>query len=182
MLGAALLVATLVLGGCGVGVQSDPEQVAPGPLASWVPGPATTAHAGRAAVFFVRGGHLVAAHRTLPPGDPLTQVVGQLVAGPVPGDGTGLTTALPTTTRNVGVRVAAGVATVDVPPSFARLGAHNQVLAVGQLVFTVMAQPGISGLQVAASGSVIEVPTDSGRLVSRPVTRADFASIAPLPN
>lgn len=183
LLGAvATVVAGALLVGCSVGMEDHPVPVASGPLAAPLepPGQDTTPTLVRSPVFFVHAGRLRAVQRPLAPGDPLMQAVAALVAGPGQDAETGLGTALPTGVTRLVVKLADGIATIEVPTDFDRLGARSEILAVGQLVFTAMALAGVRGVQLTSAGSPIEVPTDTGRLVARPVTRMDYPSIAPL--
>jgi spore germination protein GerM len=131
-------------------------------------------------VFFLRDGRLVAVTRRLASGNSLEGAIDALVAGPTDQDPPDLRTALPPSVTRLPATTTAGVATIEVPSSFDRIGARNEVLALGQLVFTAMAQPGVSGVRLSSGGVPIEVPVDGGQLVARPVTRSDYPSIAPL--
>ena len=177
----ATLVA-LVVSACSVGVQDHPQAVVAGPLTapmrSVAAGGSTSGRA--ATVFFVRDGRLLAVRRWLPAGDPLAQAIDALVAGPGAQDPPGLHSALPSSVTALPTTLAAGVATIAVPSDFDRIGARGEVLALGQLVFTAMAQSGVGGVRLTSGGTPIQVPTDSGRFVDRPVTRADYSAIAPL--
>jgi spore germination protein GerM len=55
------------------------------------------------------------------------------------------------------------------------------VMAVGQIVYTVTAVEGVSAVELSVEGSVVDVPVDTGQLRSGPVTRSDYAAIAPTP-
>lgn len=181
---AAVCAASLVgaaLVSCSVRPQDHPDVIAIGPLtaADQHTDVETAPSSRQATVYFVRDGRLVAVDRHLPDGDPVARSLAALVAGPGPQDVAGLQSALPSSTAAWDVAVAGGVATIAVPVDFDRLGARNEVVAVGQLVFTVTAHPGVRGVLFTSNGSPIEVPTDSGRLVARPVTRADYPTIAP---
>ncbi len=180
---AAVAAAVVVaLGGCSVAPQDHPVPWGTGPLpgvtavpaAAPPPGPRTVT------VFFLGPDRLVARTRSVPVGDPLREALAVLVAGPGPqSTPESLRSALPGSIHNLDVTVSSGVANVDVPDAFDRMGSHQEILAVAQLVFTVMAEPGITGLRLVSGGTPVELPTETGRLVSRPVTRQDYGSLAP---
>lgn len=178
----ATVVVSTALVACSVRPQDHPDVVAVGPLITAVHQTPTVAapSSRQATVFFVGDGRLVSVDRHLPTGDPITRALEALVAGPGPQDPEGLQSALPAGTTGWQVAVTDEVATIAVPAAFDRLGARNEVVAVGQLVFTVTAQPGVRGVLFTSDGSPIEIPVDSGRLVARPVTRTDYPTIAPL--
>ncbi len=179
---AAAVMTAGVLAGCSVQVQDHPVPVSDGPLTSSQQPAAqgSTPTLVQSPVFFVHGGRLQAEQRRLAPGDPLVEVIAALVAGPGEDAAAGLRTALPAGVTDLDVRLTDGIATVAVPPDFGQLGARSEILAVGQLVFTAMTQPGVRGVQLTSSGAPIEVPIDTGQLVARAVTRLDYPSIAPL--
>ena len=171
----------MALGGCSVAVQDHPVPWGTGPLPGDTavpvappPGPQTVT------VFFVGSGRLVARTRSVPNGDPLHEALAALVAGPGPGSTPEpLHSALPGSIHDLDVTVASGVANVVVPDVFDRMGSDKEILAVAQLVFTVMAVPGITGLRLVAGGAPVELPTETGHLVSRAVTREDYGALAP---
>ena len=172
----------MAMGGCSVAVQDHPVPWGTGPLpgdtavpaAPPPPGPRTVT------VFFVGSGRLVARTRSVPAADPLHEALAALVAGPGPGSTPEpLHSALPGSIHSLDVTVASGVANVVVPDVFDRMGSDKEILAVAQLVFTVMAEPGITGLRLVSGGTPVELPTETGRLVSRPVTREDYGALAP---
>lgn len=179
---APAVLVTALVSGCSVGTQAAPVPLPPGQLPAAVrvigasgKGPGQITH-----VFFLSGDRLSDQLRWVPSGDPVANALDALVSGPGPaGDGSPLRTALPGSVTSLAVTVVDGVATVDVPGTLDRLGAHNEVLAVAQIVFTVTAQPGVDAVRLAAGRQPLEVPTGSGQLVARPVTRQDYLALAP---
>lgn len=178
----AAVAGVALLSGCAVGAQASPVPLAGGrlPTAVRVPGPAGSGPGHIGAVFFLKGDRLAAQLAWLPSRDPVDQALADLVAGPAPSDaGAALRTALPGSVDRLDSTLTDGVAVVDLPTTLDRLGAHNEILAVAQIVFTVTAQPGITGVRLTSGGAPMEVPTGSGRLVSRAVTRQDYPGLAP---
>ena len=171
-----------LLSGCSVGGQATPVPLAGGrlPTAVRVPGPIGTGPGRIGPVFFLQGDHLAAQLAWLPSRDPVDQALADLVAGPAPtGASAELRSALPGSVDRLGSTLTDGVAVVDLPTTLDRLGAHNEILAVAQIVFTITAEPGITGVRLTSDGAPMEIPTGSGRLVTRAVTRQDYPGLAP---
>lgn len=74
------------------------------------------------------------------------------------------------------VTVAGGIATVDFRTDPIQVVGQDQILAIAQIVFTLTAQPGISGVLFQIAGQATQVPTAAGVQVSSPVTRATYAA------
>jgi len=78
------------------------------------------------------------------------------------------------------VTVAAGIATVDFHTDPIQVVGQDQILAIAQIVYTLTAQPDISGVLFQIAGQATQVPTAAGVQVSGPVTRATYATdVAP---
>lgn len=130
-------------------------------------------------VFWLRNGQLEASQRRSR-GVGVGAALAALAAGPTAaGRRAGLTSAMPPGTHRLTAQVSRGVVTVNVPSGFDRLRTTAQVTAMAQLVYTVMAQPGIVGLAMADATGPVDVPVDGGRLVPGPVTRIDYRLLAP---
>ena len=65
------------------------------------------------------------------------------------------------------------------PTAYQSLSIEQQVLAVGQIVYTVTSVSGVNLVQLTEDGHPIEVPTGVGELRPGPVSRSAYASIAP---
>lgn len=76
--------------------------------------------------------------------------------------------------------IAGTVVTVNMGPSFTKLGGQNQILAAAQVVFTVTAFPYVAAVRLKIAGKAASIPTASGSLSSRPLTRTDYAKLAPV--
>ncbi|HEY5026652.1 MAG TPA: GerMN domain-containing protein [Acidimicrobiales bacterium] len=125
-------------------------------------------------------GHLVAATRTVTVSPPdLATVLRALVAGPTdPESAAGLQSALTSQTTVLGANIAGGTATVNLGGTFGQIVGPPEIQAVAQVVFTVSALPGVTGVTFELTGQAVEVPVASGALV--PVaTTAEFAALAP---
>lgn len=70
-----------------------------------------------------------------------------------------------------------GRAVVSLGEGFTELPADEQLLAVAQLTCTLTAQPGVASVRFELDGEATDVPVQGGELVSRAVTRADYARL-----
>lgn len=70
-----------------------------------------------------------------------------------------------------------GTASVELGEEFAEMPGNQQLLAVAQVTCTLTAQPGIARVAFLLSGERVDVPVQGGSLVSRPVTRSDYARL-----
>jgi spore germination protein GerM len=167
-----LAVAAVILAGCGVPLQSEPEVIDPG-IGPELPVevPATNGRAD-GAIYLVRGDSLVAVARdaTTQPSDTLEQ----LLAGPAAAEAqAGLRTAIPISSVIREVTLADGLATVDVSSSFGRVGGQEEILAIAQLVLT-LTTTGVDRVTVLLDGLPVALPLPNGVLVTDPVTFADY--------
>ena len=139
----------------------------------------TTTSAGSATgapLCFVLGDGLVVVETPLPPSTNLEDVVFALAQPPQESD-PALRTAIgdPPIVRDVGLR--SGVAHVDLTTDVAELGGDEQLHAVGQLVCTLTAQPGVGLVSFTLDGSPVDVPRADGSLTDRPVSRDDYGEL-----
>jgi hypothetical protein len=102
-----------------------------------------------------------------------------LIAGPSAAElsaSPAMFTAMPAGTTLAGLQVdGAGVATADLSSAFE----ENDELpalrtALGQVVVTLTALPGVTGVQVTIKGAVLEQTDAAGQQLQRPATRADY--------
>ena len=185
--GCCLLVIVLALGACGIDADAGPRDLGDAvvgaevpPLRPAVPGP-TTSEAGSVlatAHFVNQDGDLIPVNRQLGPASPsdqLAELAGLLVDGPTAGEAQlGLRSAVPPTTDVLGVELDEGVATVDLSSSFASIGGRDEILAVGQLVLSVITFPGVRAVTFHLEGRPIGVPLPDGALTEEPVTLDQF--------
>lgn len=125
---------------------------------------------------FVVGEGLVVIDATLPRPSGLDDVVAAL-SRPPEGDARPLRTAIgePAIVRDVELR--AGIARVDLTAEVSSLGSGEQLHAVGQMVCTLTAQPGVGLVSFTLDGSPVDVPRADGSLTDRPVSRDDYAEL-----
>jgi len=130
--------------------------------------PSAAAARSHVSVFFLRGEQLASVQR--PGGTPL-EAMRQLVAGPTAAEvAQGFRTYVPASTRVLSVRVANGVATVDLNESFASGGDGGSLLArLSQVVRTLTGLQGAKKVQLLMNGGVVAARFP-GVSLSRPIT------------
>jgi len=104
-----------------------------------------------------------------------------LLLGPSPAErAEGIGTAIPLATQLIGVELIGGVARVDLSAEFQSPAEPREVLLrVGQVVWTLGADPEVVSALFAVDGVPISVPIDDGTTPDRPVSAADLVSIGP---
>jgi N-acetylmuramoyl-L-alanine amidase len=129
--------------------------------------PAATAQS-RVSVFFLRGEQLASVQR---PGRSPLDAVQQLVAGPTPAESRhGFRTYIPTGSRVLSVKVANGVATVDLNGRFASGTDRESLLArLSQVVRTLTGMQGAKAVQLLVNGRIVAARFP-GIPMSRPIT------------
>ncbi len=183
------LLAVLVLAGAACGVpthdaahQVDPKGV-PFELLDKRAGPPVSDAIGaeEKLIYFARDRRLVATSRKQPPDTTLSRILDALGRGPNRNEvDAGLRSALPDESRFPDVDVSRGTATVELGSRFTALSGEDQLIALAQLVYTITAQPGIGLVRFTIEGQPVEVPRANGALASGPVSRDDFAEVAPV--
>ncbi len=168
------------LAGCSIGTQSAPV-VAVAPTGAATPsGPSRQGVPLTIQVYLVQGDHLARLTRTVPPGAGLEpSFVG--LATPITSTmaSAGIRSALPLASHPLRGTVENGVARIELPTGFERISVHEQSLAMAQLVFTVTANSLATSVQLVQGMRALPMPDPSGQLVTRPVTRVDYAVYNP---
>ncbi len=201
VLAPVLLAAT----GCGVpledSAQALPPEVIPPPIVvpadtpSPSPSPTPTATASPSPTdipdvevvdfFFIREDGLVPLASDVPsPADPQTVLDG-LAAGPPPETGLRSVVVDPLTgTALVSVFIPQGTvslpiadSTIAVAEAFSSLPPAEQVLLLGQVVLSLSSAGYLTVSVVDEAGSPLAVPLPDGRLLDRPATALDYASL-----
>lgn len=129
-------------------------------------------------VWFVRGDQLVS--RTRDAAAPVTAqaAIDALGAGATPAEtSSGLRSAIPTPAMLVTAELTRGIATVDLAPEFSDVAPGDQVLALGQVVFTLTDLPGVGRVRFQISGDPVAVPLPDGTSTDDSVSRDDFSSL-----
>src|SRR5690348_13905871 len=164
----ALLGLLAVTSGCALGPQARPVAIstsaAHGQPTKHQTGAFTVKVSER--VYLVHDGRLVAVRRSTPLRNTHLQTVMGALFEPLGflERNEGLRSALPPVQQPVAVRVSGHLATVQLPPGFDGLAVSEQILAVGQLVFTVSANTGAIKVRFTANKKSVPVPDGGGRL------------------
>lgn len=179
--GLALLVCTVLASGCGIGTDDAPRRLDPAAApfrdALGEASPAPTG-AGRVVVYLVRDQLLVAVPRRVPQPATPQSVLQALRAGPTERErDAGLVSATPS-----GAVVTAlssdGLVTVELPAADATLTARSdEVLGYGQLVASLGALRGVTGVVFVRDGERLAVPRGDGQLSAGPLTRRDYSAL-----
>ena len=174
----ALLVAALLLTGCGVRPDDRPEPVTTAAAPPSDTGNGSPAAGPRLTVFFVRGTDLAPVERRTR-ATTTADAIAQLVEGPTRAEvATGIRTALPPEVVGVDEVLPDDVTTVSVTRGFTGITGGNQLLAVAQIVWTLTDLPTVTTVRFVVEGAPVEVPTDGG-LTDRAVGRDDYRSVTP---
>lgn len=132
----------------------------------------------RISVFLVRDGALLPVARRVPNSPTAGQVLTALEAGPTDAERSrGLTTVLPVGADLSVVAAAAGVVTVEVPPSADTSARSDAVLGFGQLVLTLTALRTVAGVRFVQDGTPLQVPRADGSLSTGPLGRLDYREL-----
>jgi spore germination protein GerM len=177
------LLVVLVLAGCGVSTQPRAEAVDDSSVPFGLLDPdappivPTSAPAGaeEVSLCFVADDNLVSVPRVLEPPVGLRDAIAALAD--LPADEEPLRTAVSDAAMVGDIRLASGIARVDLRESISTLGADIQLLAVAQIVCTLTGRPGVGQVSFSVEGAPVDVPRADGSLVSEPVSRDDYASL-----
>jgi hypothetical protein len=131
-----------------------------------------------AEICFVHDDELVIESISLSPPIKPADLVTALSSPPVGGD-ENFRTAVGDPPIVRGVRVAAGIARVDLAPAVSNLGGDEQLLAIAQLVCTLTGRPGVGQVSFTLAGAPVDVPRGDGSLTDRPVSRDVYRDLLP---
>lgn len=187
-----LIVAALAVTACGVSSESQPRALPPeaaGPLESATPVETDSAATRLMALWFVTDGALTQVDRQTESTVSAQDKIVALEAGPTQVElDAGMRTAVTSVVPDVPLVITADAAGVVVETGrrhiavvlseeFASLPSDEQLLVLGQVV-TTLADGTLNGvLFVDNDGTPVGVPLPDGRLVNRPVTATDYASM-----
>ncbi|TPG17859.1 GerMN domain-containing protein [Pedococcus bigeumensis] len=177
---AFALAGLVVVAGCSIGTQSTPVPVVAPSATATSSGPSRLGVPLTIQVYLVQGDHLARLTRTVPPGAGLEpSFVG--LATPITATMTaaGIRSALPLASHPLRGTVDDGIARIELPTGFERISVHEQSLAMAQLVFTVTANSLATSVQLVQGSRALPMPDPTGQLVTRPVTRVDYAAYNP---
>ena len=177
---AVVVTCVLALSACSIGTQSSPVPAVAPTASRSSSGPSRQGVPLTIQVYLVQGDRLARLTRTVPPGAGLEpSFVG--LATPITSTMTaaGIRSALPLASTPLRGKVDDGVARIELPTGFERISVHEQSLAMAQLVFTVTANSLATSVQLVQGTRALPMPDPSGQLLTRPVTRVDYAAYNP---
>ena len=183
-----LAVFAVALVGCGIPVESRARQlseaeslaIATTTTVAAAPVPSTLVSEARAAlVYFIRGEGLVGRPLVFPSGftelDLLQLLIDETTLAGANGS---VRSGLAQRSDLVeGLIVVDDLAQVSLSTLFADLPGSEQVLVLGQLTLTVLANFNISGVEFRQNAAAVAVPDADGQPISRPATRADYVKL-----
>lgn len=185
---AGAIIATVMaaaVASCGIPRDSTPT-VLPGgvvnPALAAGDGRAPTAIGGDrtaadARIFLVEAEQLVSVRRASPRRD-LAGVLTLLLQGPTEAEfGAGTRTAISPQTTLRSARLEGDIAVVDLSGALVEVGGEEQILAVGQVVLTAAAVPGVGRVRFLLEGQAVEVPRADGTLTSETLRATDYAAL-----
>ena len=185
-----LAIFAVALVGCGIPVESRARQLSEAEslaiatttttTVAAAPVPSTLVSEARAAlVYFIRGEGLVGRPLVFPSGftelDLLQSLIDETTLAGANGS---VRSGLAQRSDLVeGLIVVDDLAQVSLSTLFADLPGSEQVLVLGQLTLTVLANFNISGVEFRQNAVAVAVPDADGQPISRPATRADYVKL-----
>jgi Sporulation and spore germination len=178
----AVALAGLALAGCGITPERSAREITKPPAPYQVLPSDTPAVAETGSVverlFLVRDNMLVQVDRAVRAQPTLDGLANDLIAGPTSTErAQGMTTSLLATDLLGPVRVDSGLAVVQLAVGLTGTGRNDEVLALGQLVCTLAAHAGVTGVVFVRNGQRISVPRADASLSLGPFSRADYESL-----
>ena len=176
VLGASLGIVLAARGSGGVVSLGAPPTVAGSEIANTLPSQPSFE------VWFARGERLVPVARTHEPTQGVaTAAINALIAGPTRAERKfGLRTAVPTDTRLLGISIENGVATIDFTSEYQSGGGSlSMQMRLGQVVYTLTQFPTVKAVRFQLDGTPVNVFSGEGIILDHPVSRSDYAELAP---
>lgn len=176
----AFCLAALSLAACGVPDDEGPRALSPQLVPTATPMP-STAPASRVsepvALYFVTGDGLVRAATEVPaPAGPRGALRALLEQGAVPA---GARSAIPGGTEVLGSALQSGTLVVDLSGELRGATGPELRLAVAQLVYTATEFASTEAVRLRVDGQPVRVPDRGATLSGSPLTRAEYADLAP---
>jgi spore germination protein GerM len=187
--GVVLFAFAAAVTGCGVSEQSSPETVdssdVPFGLLANAPtredSPTGDPAGDSFTVYLLGSERLVPVLREAPQRVDLVTALDTLAEGPTADEvALGLQSAVGPERPARPVRVEGDVAVLELSDAFLT-GSGDQIAGLAQVVFTITGSSTVERAQFLLDGQPVEVPTGDGVLTTKPVSRADYAPLAPSP-
>lgn len=131
-------------------------------------------------IFLTMDGRLIRALRKVRAPVDMDALLDVLKNGPTRAElAAGTRSAVPDDETFRSVALAGGTAVVDLSKPFNPRLSTDQLLALAQIVYTMTSRPGVGQVQFTLNDQSIEIPVVNGTVTSSPVSRDDYASLAP---
>jgi spore germination protein GerM len=75
------------------------------------------------------------------------------------------------------VSIVESVATIDLSESFNELPGDEQLLILGQIVLSIIANTDVTSINFTSNNIAIKIPNANGKLIQGSATRADFVDL-----
>lgn len=133
-------------------------------------------------VYYVRDEKMAAVRRVIPKTEGVGEAaMRELMDAPMgPESAAGMVTAIPESTRLLGLDIKNGIATVDLSKEYGSGGGSlSMMLRLAQVVFTLTQFPTVQGVNFMLDGKPIDVLGGEGIIIDHPMTRADYEDMSP---
>jgi hypothetical protein len=191
---AALALALLGLGGCGVPTSGEPTTIpaADVPYGLAAPTPSDPTSTPMGAMFAETGIYLVTPEDTLvtrgrelpdgPLDERLDELLAALAAGPSEQERADeLSTSLPPEVELTAAGVSGGTVTIDISGPVEAPSGWDSRLAVAQIVLTAISVPDVFAVRLSREGELVDAPLPDGELTSAALRAEDFTSFLTSP-
>lgn len=183
----AVAVMIVLIAGCRVPDDSSPREIPASQVPFDLLTPSTSAPPATSPVptvdgnvFMVSGDRLVAVPRSVPAPLSLGSLLAGLVQGPTRGElSRGYSTAVGPQASVLSAQMVDSSAVIEISDSFAGIGLQQQILGLAQIVFTASEFPGVQDVRIQINSQPATVPRGDGSVTSDPLTRSDYAALAP---
>lgn len=131
-------------------------------------------------VYMLLGDRLVPTQRAVVPPVQLGATLATLAQGPTEEEkASGITSKLKPPKATFTAQLVSGVAHINIDGAIDGLVKGDQIRAIAQVVFTATELEEVTAVQIESGSQPVSVPIGDGSKVTRPVQRADFATLAP---
>jgi spore germination protein GerM len=169
-----LMIASLLMSGCGIPVDTEPEELVLGVEAPVEPQTTPPEDLAAVSVYLIRDERIVHVTRDLPSPASPDEILRSLLDGVTgPEERANLRTSISTETQLRGLRQQGSVLHVDLSRDFAGVGGE-ETLAIAQIVLTLTSIEGVESVEFALDGVRTDVPVSDGALSDRPVSADDY--------
>jgi hypothetical protein len=177
----------LVVAGCRVPEDSSPREIptdqvpfdllAPSSTVPAVTSPVPTTDG---TIYLDSSDRLIAVKRSVPAPLSLGSLLAALVQGPTQDEATkGYTSSVGPQASVLSAMVTDGTAVIDISDAFSGIGVQEQITGLAQIVYTATELPGVQKVRIQLNSQPASVPRGDGSATTDPLSRADYAALAP---